>query len=73
MLWRCATRIEKGKDECALSPTIKEEWLKEQLAELICDGIYNESVVKNKVDRIEVCDSYILVKGYDSAIIKACL
>lgn len=73
VLWRCATRIEKSKDECALSPMIKEKWLKEQLAELICNGIYNESVVKNKVDRIEVCDAYILVKGYDSAIIKACL
>ncbi len=70
VLWRCATRIEKGKNECALSPTVNEEWLKEQLSELICHGTYDESVVKNKVDRIEVCDGYILVKGYDVANIK---
>jgi site-specific DNA recombinase len=73
VLWRCATRIEKGKNECSLSPTINEEWLKEQLTELICDGIYDESVVKSKVDRIEVCDGYILVKGYDGSNIKVCL
>jgi len=73
VLWRCATRIEKGKNECALSPTINEEWLKEQLAELVCNGTYDESLVKNKVDRIEVYDGYILVKGYDGANIKVCL
>lgn len=73
VLWRCATRIERGKNDCALSPTLNEEWLKEQLTELICDGIYDEIVVKSKVDRIEVYDGHILIKGYDRAIIKACL
>ncbi len=70
ILWRCATRIEKGKNECVLFPTINEEWLKEQLAALICDGNYNEGTVKSKVNRIEVYDSYILVKGYERANIK---
>lgn len=70
VLWRCATRIEKGKNKCALSPTINEEWLKEQLAELICNGVYDECVVKSKVDKIEVYDGYILVKRYDGANIK---
>lgn len=70
VLWRCATRIEKGKDQCALSPTINEEWLKKQLAELICNSVYDECVVKSKVDKIEVYDGYILVKGYDVANIK---
>lgn len=73
VLWRCAARIEKGKDECALSPTINEEWLKEQLAEWVCNGTYDEGVVKSKVDRIEIYDGLILVKGYDGANIKACL
>ena len=31
VLWRCVSRIEKGKNECALSPTINEEWLNEEL------------------------------------------
>jgi site-specific DNA recombinase len=70
VLWRCATRIEKGKNECTLSPTLNEEWLKEQLTALICDGIYDEGAVKSKVGRIEVYDGYILVKGYDGANIK---
>ncbi|WZL81834.1 recombinase family protein [Vallitaleaceae bacterium 9-2] len=73
VLWRCATRIEKGKDKCGLSPTINEEWLKEQLSELICDGTYDESLVKSKVDRIEVYDGHILVKGYAGESIKVCL
>lgn len=73
VLWRCATRIERGKNDCALFPTLNEEWLKEQLTVLICDGIYDEIVVKSKVDRIEVYDGHILIKVYDRAIIKACL
>lgn len=73
VLWRCATRIEKGKNECALSPTVNEEWLKEQLSELICHGSYDEGTVKSKVSRIKVYDAYILVRGYDGTIIKACL
>lgn len=73
VLWRCATRIEKGKNECALFPTLNEEWLKEQFTELICDGSYDEGVVKNKVDRIEVYNGHILVKGYDGSNIKVCL
>lgn len=73
VLWRCATRIEKGKDECSLSPTLNEEWLKEQLSELICDGTYHEGAVKSKVDRIEVYDGYIIVKGYDGSSTKVCL
>lgn len=70
VLWRCATRIEKGKYECALSPTLNEKWLKEQLPALICDGTYDEGVVKRKVDRIEVYDGHVLIKGYDGTSMK---
>ncbi len=73
VLWRCATRIGKGKQECALSPTLNEEWLKEGFSELICHGMYDESVVKSKVGRIEVYDGHILIKGYDGSNIKVCL
>ncbi len=73
VLWRCATRIEKGKNECALSPTLNEERLKEHLTALICDGIYDEGAVKSKVDRIEVYDGHILIKGYGGTNIKVCL
>ncbi|WP_349680767.1 recombinase family protein [Clostridium sp. UBA6640] len=39
VLWRCATRIERGKEECVLSPKLNEEWLKDQLSELICGAL----------------------------------
>lgn len=70
VVWRCATRMEKGKGACDGSPTINEEWLRGRLAALICEGTYDESLVKIKVDRIEVYDRYVLVKGYDGANIK---
>ncbi len=73
VLWRCATRIEKGKDKCSLSPTIKEAWLREQLSALICGGSYDESTVKNKVSKIDVYDRYILVNEYEGANTKICL
>ena len=38
VVWRCATRIEKGKDACLYSPTINEEWIQEILAEMIYDS-----------------------------------
>ncbi len=73
VLWRCATRIERGKNECALSPTINEEWLNEELSKLICHGIYDESIVKSKANRIEVYDGHILIKRYDVRSVICCV
>lgn len=58
---------------CTLSPTINEVWLKEQLSKPICDGTYDDEVVKRKVDRIEVFDGHILIKRYDGSNIEICL
>ncbi|GBF10763.1 zinc ribbon domain-containing protein [Tepidibacillus sp. HK-1] len=53
VVWKCATRIEKGKDSCANSPTLDEGWIKKILGEKVCEnGVYDESVIRNKVDRI---------------------
>lgn len=49
---------------------INEEWLKEQLIVMVCDGNYVEGTLKSKVDKIKVYDSYILFKGYSGANIK---
>lgn len=54
-------------------PTIVLKDVEEKLSALICEGTYDEIVVKNKVGRIEVYDIYILVKGYDGTIIKVFL
>nr|WP_206812194.1 recombinase family protein [Paradesulfitobacterium ferrireducens] len=62
VVWRCATRIEKGKDACANSPTLDEEWIKKVLGEMYCeDGSYDEGVVRNNVDRIQIFDKYIMI------------
>lgn len=70
VLWRCATRIEEGKEKCSLFPTLNEAWLKDQLSELICGSTYNEDVVKSKVQKIEVCNGYVVVKGKNELSIK---
>ncbi len=55
VVWRCATRIELGKDACFHSPTLDEGWIQDTLSEAICQGgAYDEDVVKNRVDRILV-------------------
>ncbi len=55
VVWRCATRIEKGKESCFHSSTIDEKWIQNVLSEKICESSsYNEEIVRNKVNRIFV-------------------
>lgn len=62
VVWRCATRIEKGKDACANSPTLDEEWIKKVLGETVCEnGAYDESVIRDKVDIIQIFNSYSII------------
>jgi site-specific DNA recombinase len=59
-VWRCATRIEKGKEACSSSPTLDEEGVKSILGETAYgDGGYDESIIRNITDRIQVFDTYI--------------
>ena len=60
VVWRCATRIEKGKEACPNSPTVDEEWIKKVLSKLICeDNVYNENIIKYNVDRVQIFNMYI--------------
>lgn len=62
IVWRCATRIEKGRQACPNSPTLDEEWVQDILGEVVCQsGIYDETVVRNEVDKIQVFDTFILI------------
>lgn len=62
VVWRCATRIEKGKEACPHSPTLDEEWVRDILCKSICqNGIYDESIIRNKVDKVQVFDVFILI------------
>ena len=62
VLWRCATRIEKGKEACPHSPTLDEGWVQNTLGVAICqNGAYDESIIRKKVDKIQVFNSSILI------------
>lgn len=52
VVYRCATRIEKGRVACKESPTIEEEWIKAEIGKKVCGEGYDEEVVKKTVDRI---------------------
>jgi len=66
VVWRCATRIEKGKDACPHSPTLDEGWIQDTLSIAICqNGAYDESIIRNEVDKIQVFDTYILIFRMD--------
>lgn len=46
VVWRCGTRMEEGRDKCGDSPTLKEEYIKGVLSDVVCEnGIYNEGMV----------------------------
>ncbi len=73
VVWRCGTRMENGRGKCADSPTLNEEWIKEILEEIICErGIYDEGIIRAKVDRILVFSKYmdIYYKNGDEIRIK---
>lgn len=60
VVWRCGTRMEKGRDMCCDSPTLDEEYIRGILARNVCeDGIYDEGIVRDKVDRTLVYNGHI--------------
>lgn len=62
VVWRCATRIEKGKGACHHSPTLDEGWIQDTLGMTVGqDGAYDENIIRNEVDKIQVFDTYILI------------
>ena len=54
VVYRCATRIEKGREACKESPTLEEELLKGELNRRFCDGEYEEKIVRERVEKIMV-------------------
>ena len=53
VVYRCATRIEKGREACKESPTVEEEWVKKELGRRVCGGEYEEKDVREKVGKGE--------------------
>ena len=60
VVWRCATRMEEGKDLCADSPTLNEEWIKGILEEVVCGkDVYDEEIIRDNTEKIMVFKEYI--------------
>lgn len=53
--------MEKGKDRCRYSPTLQDQWVKDILGEKVCDGAYDEDIVRKKVKRIDVYKNQIII------------
>lgn len=71
VVWRCATRIEKGKAECSGSPTLDEGWVYDILREtLFQNGAYDEGIIRNEIAIIKVFDAFILIFRTDGAQVK---
>lgn len=70
VVWRCATRLEKGKDICAHSPILDEKWVENILGEKICENDnYNEDIVRNKVDWIFVFSKNLEIRCKDESLL----
>lgn len=68
VVWRCATRIEKGKDACPHSPTLDESWVYNTLSETICrGGVYDESTIRSEVVKTQVFGTHILIFSKDGS------
>lgn len=63
VVYRCATRMEKGREACKESPTVGEEWIKEELGKRVCGGEYDEEVVRKKVDKGLVAKDLVAKDG----------
>ncbi len=62
VVWRCATRIEKGKVACPHSPTLDEAWVQDTLGGAVGqNGVYDERVIRDKVDKVQILDTYIMI------------
>ncbi len=68
VVWRCATRIDKGKAECPDSPTLDEGWIHDVLGEVVCrNGIYDEGIIRKEVDKVRISDTFILIFRTDGS------
>ena len=54
VVYRCAARVEKGREACKESPTVEEEWIRAELGKRVCGGEYEEKKVREKVERVKI-------------------
>ena len=63
VVWRCATRIEKGRASCESSPTLEEEHLKDVVMKKAFKntGYYDEEKLKTDVKSIKVYENRLII------------
>lgn len=66
VLWRCGTRMEKGKETCKHSPTLNDQQIKDILGKTVCNGNYDENIVKEVVERIDVYEKQIIICFFEA-------
>lgn len=64
--------MEKGKENCMHSPTLQDEQIKRVLADVLCDGSYDENIVKEKVKRIDVYEKQAIICFTEADEYRAC-
>ena len=68
VVWQCAARIEKGKEACPNSPTLDEGWVQNTMSKAVCQNrAYDEDVIRNEVDKIQVFDAFIFIFHKDGS------
>lgn len=72
VVWRCGTRMEKGKEACRLSPTLQDEQIKRILADALCGGSYDEKIVRQRVRRIDVYERRVIICLAEAGEYKTC-
>lgn len=53
--------MEKGKAECKNSPTLNDQYVRDMLGKVVCNGEYDENVVKDRVKRIDVYEKQLII------------
>jgi len=53
--------MEKGKAECENPLTLSDQYVRDMLGKVVCNGEYDEIVVKDRVKRIDVYEKQLII------------
>ena len=51
----------RRRTECENSPTLNNQYVREMLGKVMCNGEYDENVIKDKVKRIDVYEKQLII------------
>lgn len=60
--------LRKARRPAPTPPTLDEGWLQDTLGVAVCqNGAYDEGIIRNEVDKIQVFDAFILIYWTDGS------